>query len=162
MWPGCQRFAFRSFERPGWGYASSFLLGGTGGVSIHTHTHAHTQPCGSGDVSSCMLRAWPQEGSVFCSGWLAVGSAEILCLPRNGLKSLGLDAPWSGCKIQEKVSGGCSQPVPLGLKMTCPCPSLGPTGFQALCWDCPRSARCTSGSRQLETPSVLAGCCGGG
>lgn len=33
-----------------------------------------------------MLRAWPQEGSVCCNGWLAVGSAEILSLPRNGLR----------------------------------------------------------------------------
>lgn len=100
--------------------------------------------------------------TVCCSGCVSVGSAEILSLPRNGPRPRWAPLPpWLGCKIQEKRSRGGSVPAPLGLEILGPAPSFGLTAFQARCWDCSRTAGCTGGGRQPETPSVSAGCSDG-
>lgn len=121
------------------------------------------KPCATLEMSgSACQGAWPQEDSVCCSGCVSVGSAEILSLPRNGPRPRWAPLPpWLGCKIQEKRSRGGSVPAPLGLEILGPAPSFGLTAFQARCWDCSRTAGCTGGGRQPETPSVSAGCSDG-
>ena len=79
----------------------------------------------------------------------------------RGVELLIVKDPLLGCKIQEKRSRGGSVPAPLGLEILGPAPSFGLTAFQARCWDCSRSAGCTGGGRQPETPSVSAVCSDG-
>lgn len=118
--------------------------------------------CHTGDVRFCMSRGLAPRRQCLL---------QRLCVCRfcrNSVPaeewsetSLGSTPPLLGCKIQEKRSRGGSVPAPLGLEILGPAPSFGLTAFQARCWDCSRSAGCTGGGRQPETPSVSAVCSDG-
>ena len=118
--------------------------------------------CHTGNVRFCMSRGLaPRRQCLLQRLCVCRFCRDSVRAEELSKTSLGSTPLWSGCKIKEERARGGSVPAPLGLEIPGPAPSFGLTAFQARCWDCGRSARCAGGGRQLETPSVSAGCSDG-